>query len=110
MESAENNLQLIKEGVTKKSGGITNTLIRSTIEGMVLDVPVEVGNSVIETNNFNEGTTIASVANMGEMIFKGKVDETEVGKLKVGMPLILSIGAIETDKFDANTGIYCSKR
>jgi HlyD family secretion protein len=102
IEAAENHLELIKEGSTKKSGGVTNTLIRSTIEGMVLDVPVEVGNSVIETNNFNEGTTIASVANMGEMIFKGKVDETEVGKLKVGMPLILSIGAIETDKFDAN--------
>jgi len=68
---------------------------------MVLDVPIEVGNSVIEANNFNEGTTIASVADMGEMIFKGKVDETEVGKLKLGMPLILSIGAIEDAKFDA---------
>jgi HlyD family secretion protein len=68
---------------------------------MVLDVPVEVGNSVIEANTFNEGTTIASVADMGEMIFEGKVDETEVGKLKIGMPLILTIGAIEEDKFDA---------
>ncbi len=100
-ETAESNLQLIKEGVSKKQGGVTNTLIRSTIQGMVLDVPVEVGNSVIEANNFNEGTTIASVADMGEMIFKGKVDETEVGKLKLGMPLILSIGAIEDEKFDA---------
>jgi len=100
-ETAESNLQLIKEGVSKKSGGVTNTLIRSTIQGMVLDVPIEVGNSVIEANNFNEGTTIASVADMGEMIFKGKVDETEVGKLKLGMPLILSIGAIEDAKFDA---------
>jgi HlyD family secretion protein len=101
MESAESNLQLIKEGVSKKSGTATNTLIRSTIEGMVLDVPVEVGNSVIESNTFNEGTTIASVADMGEMIFKGKVDETEVGKLNIGMPLILSIGAIDEEKFDA---------
>ncbi|MFO7371156.1 MAG: efflux RND transporter periplasmic adaptor subunit [Bacteroidales bacterium] len=101
METAESNLQLIKEGVSKKSGQATNTLIRSTIEGMVLDVPVEVGNSVIESNTFNEGTTIASVADMGEMIFEGKVDETEVGKLKLGMPLILSIGAIEDEKFDA---------
>jgi len=100
-ETAESNLQLIKEGVSKKSGTATNTLIRSTIEGMVLEVPVEVGNSVIESNTFNEGTTIASVADMGEMIFKGKVDETEVGKLKLGMPLILSIGAIEEEKFDA---------
>jgi HlyD family secretion protein len=102
IETAENNLQLIREGVSKKSGTVTNTLIRSTINGMVLDVPVEVGNSVIESNNFNEGTTVASVADMGEMIFKGKVDETEVGKLKAGMPLILSIGAIENAKFDAN--------
>ncbi|MBN1789027.1 MAG: efflux RND transporter periplasmic adaptor subunit [Bacteroidales bacterium] len=100
-EAAESNLQLIKEGVSKKSGTATNTLIRSTIEGMVLDVPVEVGNSVIESNTFNEGTTIASVADMGEMIFEGKVDETEVGKLKLGMPLILSIGAIEDEKYDA---------
>lgn len=102
LETAENNLQLIREGVSKKSGTITNTVIRSTINGMVLDVPVEVGNSVIESNNFNEGTTVASVADMGEMIFKGKVDETEVGKLKAGMPLVLSIGAIENAKFDAN--------
>ncbi len=101
LESAENNLQLIREGVSKKSGTVTNTLIRSTIKGMVLDVPVEVGNSVIESNNFNEGTTVASVADMGEMIFKGKVDETEVGKLKAGMPLVLSIGAIDSAKFDA---------
>jgi HlyD family secretion protein len=100
-ETAESNLQLIKEGVSKKSGAATNTLIRSTIQGMVLEVPVEVGNSVIESNTFNEGTTIASVADMGEMIFEGKVDETEVGKLKLGMPLILSIGAIEDEKFDA---------
>ena len=102
LETAENNLQLIREGVSKKSGTVTNTLIRSTIKGMVLDVPVEVGNSVIESNNFNEGTTVASVADMGEMIFKGKVDETEVGKLKTGMPLVLSIGAIDSAKFDAD--------
>jgi len=100
-ETAESNLQLIKEGVSRKTGTTSNTLIRSTIDGMVLDVPVEVGNSVIESNTFNEGTTIASIADMGEMIFEGKVDETEVGKLKVGMPLILSIGAIENENFDA---------
>jgi len=101
MDAADAHLQLIKEGVSKKAGATTNTLIRSTINGMVLDVPVEVGNSVIESNNFNEGTTIASVADMGEMIFEGKVDETEVGKIRVGMPLLLSIGAIEDQKFDA---------
>lgn len=101
LEASENNLQLIREGVSKKSGEITNTLIRSTIYGMVLDVPVEIGNSVIESNTFNQGTTIATVANMGEMIFEGKVDETEVGKIHEGMALILSVGAIENTTFDA---------
>lgn len=101
VEAAENNLQLIREGITKKSGQTGNTIIRSTIEGMVLEVPVEIGNSVIESNTFNAGTTIATVADMGEMIFKGKVDESEVGKLHQGMELILTIGAIDTEKFTA---------
>jgi len=101
LEAAINNLELIKEGQTKNSGKITNTLIRSTIEGMILEVPVEEGNSVIESNTFNSGSTIASVADMGEMIFKGKIDETEVGKIREGMPLILTIGAIENYKFKA---------
>lgn len=101
VEAAENNLALIKEGITKKSGTVSNTLIRSTIEGMVLDVPVEEGTSVIQTNTFNEGTTIASIADMGEMIFEGKIDETEVGKIKEGMELELTIGAIEDASFNA---------
>ncbi len=100
-ESAENNLQLIRDGVSKTSGETTNTLVRSTIDGMVLDIPVEIGNSVIETNNFNEGTTIVSVADMNEMVFKGKVDESEVGKISEGMELILNIGAIDETEFVA---------
>lgn len=101
VDAAEDNLQLIREGITRKSGNITNTLIRSTIEGMVLTVPVEIGNSVIESNTFNAGTTIATVADMGEMIFKGDVDESEVGKLHEGMDLILSVGALDTVRFEA---------
>ncbi|NOY96765.1 MAG: efflux RND transporter periplasmic adaptor subunit [Chlorobi bacterium] len=101
LTAAENNLELIKNGVTKKAKSATNTLVRSTIDGMVLDVPVKEGNSVIQANTFNEGTTIASVANMSDMIFEGKVDETEVGKIKEGMDIELEIGAIEKEKFDA---------
>lgn len=101
LETAENNLQLIKEGMSKSSGTVSNTIVRSTIDGMVLDVPLKEGSSVIESNTFNEGTTIAIVADLGEMIFEGKVDESEVGKIKPGMDLILTIGAIEKDKFDA---------
>lgn len=100
-EAAQNNLQLIKEGVTSKSKSQTNTLIKSTITGMVLDVPIKEGNSVIKTNAFNAGTTIAVIADMSKMVFEGKVDETEVGKIKQGMALLLSIGAIEDEKYDA---------
>lgn len=109
MTAAENNLQLIKEGVTSKSEESTNTLIRSTITGMVLDIPVEEGKSVIETNTFSEGTTIAVVADMGEMIFEGKVDETEVGKINPGMNLEISIGAIDDARFDAQLEFIAPK-
>lgn len=102
VDASENNLQLIKEGISKKSKTASNTIIRSTINGMVLDVPVEEGNSVIEANTFNAGTSIATVANMHDIIFEGKVDESEVGKIKIGMPLILRIGAIENQTFDAS--------
>ena len=101
LEAAENNLELIQEGQTKGTAQTTNTLVRSTADGMVLEVPVEIGFSVIESNPFNDGTTIASVANMGDMIFQGRIDETEVGKIREGMPLILTVGAIEDASFDA---------
>lgn len=101
VDAAEANLELIREGVNKKSGKVTNTLIKSTIDGMILDIPIKVGNSVIETNNFNAGTTIATVADVNDMIFQGKVDETEVGKIKPGMDLLLTVGAIDNDTFHA---------
>ncbi|NOX85579.1 MAG: efflux RND transporter periplasmic adaptor subunit [Chlorobi bacterium] len=101
LKAAEETLQLIKEGQLKKSGAPTNTLVRSTVSGMVLDVPVEIGDQVIEANNFNAGTTISTVADMNDMVFKGKIDETEVGKIHENMHLILSIGAIDDTKFDA---------
>ena len=101
LAAAEDNLALIREGARKESTYTTNTLVRSTAEGMVLDVPVEQGDSVIEANTFNDGTTIASIANMDEMIFEGKVDESEVGKLREGMELLLTVGAIESDTFTA---------
>ncbi len=101
LSAAENNLELIQNGVTKKAATATNTLVRSTIDGMVLDVPIKVGNSVIQANTFNAGTTIASVADMKDIIFEGKVDETEVGKIKEGMPIELEIGAIDKEKFNA---------
>jgi HlyD family secretion protein len=101
LSAADNNMDLIKNGVTKKAQTATNTLVRSTVNGMVLDVPIKEGNSVIQSNTFNNGTTICTVADMKDMIFKGKVDETEVGKIKEGMNIELEIGAIEKDKFGA---------
>ena len=100
LNGAINNLQLLKEGASKNSKQVNNIVV-STLDGMVLDVPVEEGSSVIERNNFNEGTSIANIADMNSLIFEGKVDESDVGKLKEGMPIELTIGAIEDKKFDA---------
>ncbi|WP_316634193.1 efflux RND transporter periplasmic adaptor subunit [uncultured Flavobacterium sp.] len=99
--AAKQSLDIVKTGTTTSLGNYANTLIRSTVNGMVLAVPVKVGNQVIESNNFNEGTTIASVADVGRMIFIGKIDESEVGKIKVQMPIEITVGAIENKKFEA---------
>lgn len=100
LDAAISNLQLMQEGVAGNSGQVSN-VVKATVDGMVLDVPIEVGSSVIERNNFNEGTTIAELADMKQLIFEGKVDESDVGKLKEGMPLLLSIGALDNQQFDA---------
>jgi HlyD family secretion protein len=100
VEAAENNLELVKEGASKKSGAVSN-IVRSTAQGMVLDVPVKEGSFVIETNTFNDGTTIASVADMSDIIFEGKVDESEVGKISEGMNLDLKIGALQDERISA---------
>ncbi len=99
-ENALNTVQLIKEGISSRSKQ-TTTIVLATVDGMVLDVPVKVGTQVIQSNNFNEGTTVAIIADMSDLIFKGNIDESEVGKIKVGMPLRITIGAIEGRTFDA---------
>jgi len=101
LTNAQNALEIVRDGIARNSKVASTTQIRSTITGMILDVPVKVGNSVIQTNNFNEGTTIASIANMNDMIFRGYVDETEIGRINEGMPIKLTIGAIESQTFDA---------
>lgn len=101
LSNSRESLEIVKTGISKSTAKYSNTQIRSTITGMILDVPIKVGNSVIQANTFNDGTTIATVANMNDMIFVGKIDETEVGRIHVGMPMKLSIGAIENQKFDA---------
>lgn len=100
LDAAINNLQLLREGVTKSSRQVSNVVV-ATVDGMVLDVPVEEGSSVIERNNFNEGTSIAVLADMSNIVFEGKVDESDVGKLKEGMSLELTVGAIPNQKFGA---------
>jgi len=100
LQAAINNLELLREGASRNSKQVAN-IVTSTLEGMVLELPVEEGSSVIERNNFNEGTSIAVVADMNALVFEGKVDESDVGKLKEGMPLLLTVGAIQNRQFDA---------
>lgn len=99
--AAEDALQVVRDGVSKSNASASSTLIRSTISGVILDIPVKVGNSVILSNTFNDGTTIASVANMNDLIFRGNIDETEVGQLVNGMPMKITVGALQDLKFDA---------
>ncbi|MEG2060583.1 MAG: efflux RND transporter periplasmic adaptor subunit [Alistipes sp.] len=101
LQNAKENLEIVQNGITSRYKELSNTQIRSTIDGMVLDVPIKVGNSVIQSNTFNDGTTIASVADMTKMLFRGKVDETDVGKLHEGMAVKLTIGAMQNVELDA---------
>ena len=100
--ASDDALQVVRDGVSKSNASASSTLVRSTISGVILDVPVKVGNSVINSNTFNDGTTIASVANMNDLIFRGNIDETEVGQLVVGMPMKITIGALQDMSYDAS--------
>ena len=101
LQTAKDNLQIVKEGITQNSASFSSTLIRSTIDGLILDVPIKEGNSVIMSNTFNDGTTIATVADMNDLIFRGNIDETEVGRLHEGMPVKITLGALQNMAFDA---------
>jgi HlyD family secretion protein len=100
VESAENNLLLIREGATRKSDLVSN-MIRATVDGMILDVPNKEGAFIVESSTFGAGTTVASLADMNDMIFEGMVDEAEVGKIREGMELVLDVGALEGEPFSA---------
>ena len=107
LQNARNDLQIIRQGSTGGAQAITN--IRASASGTILEIPVEEGDQVIQSNNFNDGTTVATIADMNKMIFEGKVDEAEVGKLKEEMPLKVSLGAIQDKEFDAKLRFIAPK-
>lgn len=94
LSAAEDAVNIVRQGISRYNASEANTQVRATITGLILDVPVKVGTSVIQANTFNDGTTIATVADMNNLIFKGTADETEVGSLSIGMPMTISIGAL----------------
>ncbi len=108
LENARADYQIIRRGSAGGSSS-ANTNIRATVDGTILEIPVEEGHQVIQSNNFNDGTTIATIADLGNMIFEGQVDEGEVGKLELGMPLEISLGAIENQTFNANLRFIAPK-
>lgn len=108
VSAAAESLIIVREGTSSRSSS-TTTLVKATTSGIILDIPVKEGANVIESNTFNEGTTIATIADLSNMIFEGKVDEAEVGKLKKGMDLVLTIGAIDNEKFDAKLDFIAPK-
>ncbi|WP_310994227.1 efflux RND transporter periplasmic adaptor subunit [Aequorivita marina] len=109
LTAANQNYDIVRTGTTSGIGASANTEIRATVSGMVLDVPVKTGNQVIEANNFNDGTTIATLADVDKMIFEGKVDESEVGKIKEGLPLEITVGALPDESFNAELDYIAPK-
>ncbi|MCF0191258.1 MAG: efflux RND transporter periplasmic adaptor subunit [Marinilabiliaceae bacterium] len=101
LQVAKDQLEIVRDGITKSSASMSSTLIRSTITGLILDVPVKIGNSVIQANTMNDGTTIATIADMNDLIFRGNIDETEVGRIHEGMPVKITLGAIQDMSFNA---------
>ncbi len=102
LSGAKDALNIVREGISLSNAKLSTTLIRSTVDGLILDVPVKVGNSVILSNSFNDGTTIATVADMTDLIFRGNIDETEVGRLSEGMPVKITVGALPGLSLDAS--------
>ena len=102
LKAAKETLEIVRDGVSSSNKSGSSTLIRSSVSGLILDVPVKVGNTVINSNTFNDGTTIATVADMDDLIFDGNIDETEVGRLSVGMPVKITVGALQDVVFDAS--------
>ncbi|MBC8753100.1 efflux RND transporter periplasmic adaptor subunit [Kordia sp. YSTF-M3] len=107
LSNAQSDLQIIKKGSV--GGSSANTNIRATVSGTILMIPVKEGDQVIESNTFNAGTSIATIADLGKMIFEGKVDEAEVGKLKPNSELTVSLGAIEGKEFAAKLTFVAPK-
>ena len=99
--AAQDALEVIRDGVSSSNAKSSSTLVRSTISGLILDIPVKVGNSVIQANTLNDGTTVATVADMNDLIFDGNIDETEVGRLVEGMPMVITVGALQDLSFSA---------
>lgn len=109
LSTARSNLQIIKKGSALGMGRTANTYVKAEITGTILEIPVRKGNQVIESNTFNAGTTIATIADMTKMIFEGQVDEAEVGKIKNGTVLEVSLGAIEKKKYPAKLNFIAPK-
>ena len=101
MTNSRDALNIVREGISLSNAKMSTTLVRSTVDGLILDIPVKVGNSVILSNSFNDGTTIATVADMSNLIFRGNIDETEVGRIIEGMPVTITVGAVQNLKMDA---------
>jgi len=108
LTQAQNDYKIIKKG-TLTGGSAANTNILAQISGTILEIPVREGDQVIESNNFNAGTTIATVADMTIMIFEGQVDETEVSKIKEGSEIKVILGALEEEEFNAKLTFVAPK-
>ncbi len=109
LAAANESYQIVKTGTAKGFNAVANTTVKATVSGVILDVPIKKGNQVIQNNNFNAGTEIALIADTQKMIFEGTIDEGEVGRIKEGMPITVTIGAYPDKKYDASLNYIAPK-
>lgn len=109
LNAAQKQLQIVRTGATPELQSMATTQIRAKAAGTVLEIPVKVGGQVIEANSFNPGTTICSIADLNSLIFKGKIDEAQAGKLKEGMDMNVVIGALQNKSFPGKVTLIAPK-
>jgi HlyD family secretion protein len=108
LTTARRHLEIVQTGASAALGRSASE-VRATISGMVLERPVEIGTFVIETNTFNEGTTIVAIADTSDLIFRGKVDEPDAGSLRVGIPMSVALGAFPGERFEGRLEFIAPK-
>lgn len=99
--SAVEQLDITRTGSSASTSKRNNTLVFATVTGTILEQPVKVGSRVTMANNFSEGTTVVSIADLTDLLFIGNVNESDVNNVTVGSPVTIHVGALKDKTYHA---------